>query len=441
MLLLAALLATLPLAAALFLANAREQMEQSAGAEVDADVAALDKLTDIDSVVAAIEVLEERGARAADGGLVYFLIDPENGTPIAGNLEEWPHSFPRRATARARAFEENGKAMVGRVTVLDGHFPLFTGRRIDGLSAMRNQTLQVVALLTTITLMAVLVLALLSIRASARRIARIEGALTAFSSGHRAIRIADTGHDALGIVSTRVDALLDLVGEKLRSHELIAEHIAHELRGPVARATATIRNGLADDAVAVARVAMDELLQMIDGVLFITEMRTRELARDRVALDGVAAEIAELYEVVCEDRGMTLRRELAAAPVLGERALIERLVANLVDNACKYAPRGSQILVRTHADDAGTILEISDRGDGLAGLPETPGLLLARGSAARLAGGTGLGLALVLRIAERHEANVQFADRIDGGLTVTVRFPSLALDMVARPSTYESAAQ
>lgn len=442
------MLVALLLAAALFLYQARNQMVRTARSEVQADIASLTRITAMDSVVGAIEILEERAARTQQGGLVYIVLDPENGTIIAGNIARWPADFPlpiagRIGSSDVRLSHGDGEAMVGQGVLLDGHFPLFTGRRIEGFAVVRTQTFQMVGLLALLLLAVDLVLALLTIRQSSRRIAYIDTVLVAFTQGARAIRIADGNRDALGMVSARIDGLLDLVGDRLRSHELIAEQIAHELRGPVARSAAQMREGSFDsDADSLlARAAMDDLLRMIDAILFITDMRTRELMREPVALDRIVAAVATLYADVAEYKDIALLLDLHAAPVLGEAALLERLVVNLVDNGFKYSPPGTAITVRTWVDGAGAVLEICDKGEGLAGFPDTPGLMLARGRTACRVEGTGMGLALVLRIAERHDADIQFADRPGGGLRALVRFPPLSTVTSPPPSTKLSAAQ
>lgn len=419
-----ALLAILPGAAALFLVTTRDQMMRSAENEVNADVAALTRLTDVDGVVTAIEVLEDRGARGASGGLAYMLIDPENGATLAGNMESWPRSIPRVLTGKPIVAAGESPVLIGRVMLLDDHFLLFIGRRIEGFATLRDQTIQVVGGITVIILAGGLIFAFLSISAAEKRIAAIEATLTAFSQGRRSVRIDDRRHDPLGRVSARVNALLDLVREKLRHHELIAEQIAHELRGPVAKAATAIQGRPGDPAKAflLARGTIDGLLQMIDGVLFITGMRIRDLRVERVPLHEIASEIAELFGEVAESKEIELEQSLQPAFIMAERALIERLVANLVDNALKYSPPGSAVRLQVRADADGALLEIADEGQGLANFPETPGILLARGQATKEVAGTGLGLALVLRIAERHDAQVHFADRKGGGLTVAIRF-------------------
>ena len=102
-LLLLALLAILPGAAGLFLVTTRDQMMRSAENEVNADVAALTRLTDVDGVVTAIEVLEDRGIRGAPGGLAYLLVDPENGAVLARNMGRWARGIPRTPQNSAKA--------------------------------------------------------------------------------------------------------------------------------------------------------------------------------------------------------------------------------------------------------------------------------------------------------------------------------------------------
>jgi signal transduction histidine kinase len=139
-------------------------------------------------------------------------------------------------------------------------------------------------------------------------------------------------------------------------------------------------------------------------------------------LDEAAASAVDLYEAVAEDRQVTLVFDRDDAPILGERSLIVRLAANLLDNAIKFSPPGGAVRIAARADGDECVLVVEDHG---SGVPEAEREAVmhrfARGSAAASTPGHGLGLALVAAVAKRHGAVVALKDA-GPGLRVTVRF-------------------
>ena len=112
---------------------------------------------------------------------------------------------------------------------------------------------------------------------------------------------------------------------------------------------------------------------------------------------------------------------------LGDEALLERLVDNLVDNAVRYASPGSLVRVTAGVDPRGQVtLQVANEGDSI-GPDEVPRLFerfYRRGiSRDRRSGGSGLGLAIVAAVAEAHGGNVAATAPPTGGLVVTVSLP------------------
>jgi len=135
------------------------------------------------------------------------------------------------------------------------------------------------------------------------------------------------------------------------------------------------------------------------------------------ALDAASAEIAS--------RELHVETSLEPARILGDRVLIERLVGNLVDNAVRHNVAGGALELRTLAHNGTAAMTISNTGPVL-----DPALIptlfdpFARAERVHSTDGVGLGLSIVEAIAISHGATVTARPNPDGGLEVSVIFPS-----------------
>ena len=128
-----------------------------------------------------------------------------------------------------------------------------------------------------------------------------------------------------------------------------------------------------------------------------------------------------------ERRGLRLHATLDAAHILGDPQLLERLAANLIDNAVRHNIVGGRIEVATTTTATTVVLSVANDG------PVVPAEELERlqapfqrlGTArTRRGDGHGLGLSIVHAIAGAHEAQLGVRSRLEGGLAVEVRFPA-----------------
>jgi two-component system osmolarity sensor histidine kinase EnvZ len=125
--------------------------------------------------------------------------------------------------------------------------------------------------------------------------------------------------------------------------------------------------------------------------------------------------------------GASVKCELAEVPPLMLRPLAaQRLVENLIQNAVKHA--GGEILVRTRAPGREVVVEVLDRGPGIAAaeIERLKEPFTRRDEARSGRSGAGLGLAIVARIAKVHGARFDLLPREGGGLAATVTFPVAA---------------
>ncbi|MEM1401638.1 MAG: sensor histidine kinase, partial [Pseudomonadota bacterium] len=136
-------------------------------------------------------------------------------------------------------------------------------------------------------------------------------------------------------------------------------------------------------------------------------------------------DLAETYGPVIEDTGRTLRTEITpTAPIDGDRELLVQLVANLLQNAIRHTPEGSDITIAVQQNR----LSVTDTGPGIPTADRDKVLEpLFRLEHSRTTEGAGLGLALVRAVADLHDAKLTLTDTTEtpSGLTVTLFFSPL----------------
>lgn len=139
--------------------------------------------------------------------------------------------------------------------------------------------------------------------------------------------------------------------------------------------------------------------------------------------DGGAHAVADLYQPLAEDRGVTIKVEAdEAVAVLGVPSLLQRAAVNLLDNAVKFSPDGGTIIVRAFVDESVAALSVADQGPGI-----DPRLLSdpdRRAAAAEAEGreSHGLGLSFVRAVLRRHGGGMTIDDAAPGAI-VTAHFP------------------
>lgn len=223
-------------------------------------------------------------------------------------------------------------------------------------------------------------------------------------------------------IETAYDELLERFDRHERERSLLLAGVSHDLRSPLARirmAVGLLRDDAADARWREAIVRNTEVADRLIGS-FLDHVRSGELALDQRADLAAAAQAAAQ---ACGHGVDELQLELPPSLLLqrSHPLLLERLVANLLDNAFKHGRAPVRLVVRAAAGQA--IVEVSDAG---AGVPEAQRETLtqafARGDAARGTPGAGLGLAIVARVAARMGGALAF-DRADGRHVARVTLP------------------
>jgi two-component system phosphate regulon sensor histidine kinase PhoR len=213
-------------------------------------------------------------------------------------------------------------------------------------------------------------------------------------------------------------------------------NVSHELRTPLTVISGFLETMESSDQSIAMRTAIGLMRQQtkrmqdtIDDLLVLSrlEMNNEQPEQETVAVTAL------LEEIISEARALSgearHRFELVADPQLkltGSHRELRTAFSNLIFNAVRHTPPGSEIKVSWQADAQGALLSVSDSGEGIAArhIPRLAERFYRVDSGrARESGGTGLGLAIVKHILNRHDAELLISSKEGKGSTFSCRFP------------------
>jgi signal transduction histidine kinase len=241
--------------------------------------------------------------------------------------------------------------------------------------------------------------------------------------------------DELTDLGDVIDGLLERLQAAFEAQRHFVANAAHELRAPLTLERATLQVTLADPGLTLdtLRAACEEVIdngrqqeQLLEALLTLARSE-RGLDRNQpLDLAAIAADIASSRTQTAAATGLHLGLALGPAPVVGDPQLIERLVANLLDNALHYNHAGGSVHLATENQAGGGRLTVTNTGpvvpeDQIARLLE-PFQRIAPSRTGQH-DGLGLGLSIVQAITKAHRARLLVNAGEGGGLLVEIRFP------------------
>jgi signal transduction histidine kinase len=248
-------------------------------------------------------------------------------------------------------------------------------------------------------------------------------------------RIALTGpRDELRELAETFDAMLDRLAEAFDSQRRFVANAGHELRSPLTvirtEADVALANPDADveELREVARAvleATDRTEALLEALLVLAHSQQGLLRSERVDLAGAVETAIAGVAPEAASRDVMLLPDLHPAFVLGDRRLLERLVANLLENGVRYNRPGGGVRVDTRSEPSGAVLRVVNTGPVVS--PEAVARLtepFQRLERAAGDGGSGLGLSIVRAVAEAHGGAVHLRAQPAGGLEAEVRLPA-----------------
>jgi signal transduction histidine kinase len=391
-------------------------------------------------------------ARTREPGSSLYLLTNAAGEPLAGNVAQLPAGVLDTPGFVDTPYETTDGAGTGRralahIYALPGGFRLLIGHDLRDRARIGGVMIRALA----ISLVFFAALAALGAAFVARRVLRRIDAMNTSArvimAGDLTRRLPVSGSgDEIDRLAIGLNEMLARIGDLMAGVREVSDNIAHDLRTPLTRLRNHAEEALRGEGDAAAyRHALERTIEESDSLIKIFNalllIARAEVGGDREAMQefdvgAVAQSIAELYEPLAEEAGLSL--EVDAAPGLrmrGMRELIGQTIANLVDNAIKYGTPQlalgdgervkNEVSVSARREGASVVVSVADHGPGIAAA-DRPRVLdrFVRLEGARSRPGSGLGLSLAAAVARMHGGAVALGDNAPG-LIVRVTLPAI----------------
>ena len=424
--------------------NVKELFDDQIDQTVEAEIAGLAEQYRQGGIRRLVETVERR---ANQPGSSLYLVTTFAGERIAGNVAQLPVGVLERPglteTRYTRTDEVAAKhRALARIFLLQGGFRLLVGRDLEDREALRGLMWR--ALLTSLGWLVLIGTAggiFVAMRVL-RRVDAMSASAQTIMSGDLSQRLPRTGSgDELDRLATSLNAMLERIGELMKAMQEVSDNIAHDLKTPLTR----LRNGV-DEALRTAqtpeayRACLEKVVEESEGLIRVfnallmiarLESGAAQEAMQDFDVAQVARDVAELYDAVAEEQGVTLTLD-AEAPLMmrGGRELIGQALANLVDNAIKHGAAddgGAQermVKIAAHRSADRIELVVADHGPGVAAQDRARVVeRFVRLEGSRSRPGSGLGLSLALAVARLHHGALRLEDNAPG-LRVTLELPA-----------------
>jgi heavy metal sensor kinase len=243
-------------------------------------------------------------------------------------------------------------------------------------------------------------------------------------------------HNEIDLLAITFNQMLDRVQVLVAGIRQMNDNIAHDLRSPITRirglAEVTLTSNQGEEEyrqLAASTIEeCDRLLDMINTMLTIsrTEAGVSPLTRVPVDLAAIVQEACELFRPLAEEKSLEFELRInGQAKLAGDQRMLQRMVANLIDNAIKYTPDGGRIAVALTCNSAKQIcLTVQDTGIGISSGDQSRIFeRFFRSDQARTQGGAGLGLSLAQAIVRVHGGRIDVQSELHQGSRFAVTLP------------------
>jgi two-component system sensor histidine kinase/response regulator len=247
--------------------------------------------------------------------------------------------------------------------------------------------------------------------------------------------------DAEGRVTGAVCSYQDI--SRLRELDRLKDEFvaiaSHELRTPLTAIRGSLQLVLADNRVAdeesrellaVGLSSCDRLVRIVNDMLDLSKMEAGKLELHLAAIDATALveRAVDGIEGLARDAGITVALEVEAGlPALHVDAdRLTQALVNLLSNAIRVAPRGSQVTVSVRAQAGGVAMSVADHGPGIAAddIPRIFTKFKQLAAQRTRSGGTGLGLPITKAIVDQHGGTIAVVSTLGQGTTFTITVPA-----------------
>jgi signal transduction histidine kinase len=420
-----------------FALSTRRLVTEQITETVDAEITGLSEQYRQGGIRRLVLIVDNRSRRP---GSSLYLVTTASGEGLAGNVGSLAPGVLDRAGWTETAYRRLDEAedaehrALARVFQLPGGFRLLVGRDLEE----RERLHDIIVSAGRWSIAVVIVLGLAGgffiTRRVLKRIDAMTGTAQRIMAGDLGGRlpIAGTG-DELDRLADNLNSMLERIEALMRGLKEVSDNIAHDLKTPLTRlrnrSEAALRSAKTDaDYRAALETTIEEsdrLIQTFNALLMIARTESGQGREDMTEFDAaeIARDVGELYEPLADEKGLSLKVEAPEpARLTGNRELVSQALANLVDNAIKYAqPRkgtaeaNGEIVVAARGNGSGIELAVSDHGPGIPASDRGRVVeRFVRLEQSRSEPGSGLGLSLAAAVAHLHGGALKFEDNAPG---------------------------
>jgi signal transduction histidine kinase len=363
-------------------------------------------------------------------GLNYFALVGRDGETVVGNIAlPAPLQIDKPYGVAAQPGLHGPLRVLAVRTAEDE--TILMARDISPIQDLRIRLLQILLVSGLAGTAMVISAATLLSMAPLRRVRDLERASRTIATGGLTQRMPVAGrHDELDQFAVTVNLMLDEVAHVVAQVKSATDAIAHDLRTPLTRVRATLHRmrqetQLPEAARLVTERAIEDLDAVVDRFAALLRIAELEASGRRAGMGTVApatllTEIADLYDPLAEERGVTFTVDIRDVPeIMADAELLFEAVGNVLDNAIKFGR--ARVTLRLVEAEGVPQIEVIDDGPGIP--PDEREAVLRRfhrASGAAGVEGTGLGLAVVSAILHLHGFALTFDDA-GPGLIVRIR--------------------
>ncbi len=255
------------------------------------------------------------------------------------------------------------------------------------------------------------------------------------SAGDRRERLASgDSAEEVRLLTTAVNRAFDRYNDMVEQLDTFAGNAAHQLRTPLASIRSVSEVCLQKernpdeyrDCIEEVLTIVDEMTESVEKLLMIARLNPSRLRQqfESLAVNEVLAAVLEVFDVVLEEKNVTLERgEMPHLTIFGDRNLVRQAIANVFENAVQFTPEQGVVAVGLQERGGHVVLQVSDTGPGMQ---ETMHLhAVGDGTATwngELPAGR-MGLSIVSQIMRIHEGTVEIRRRESGGTCVELLWP------------------